>query len=101
MSDDNTRRHWHGSPGDRHQHLNVWMNGGAKSPSGRAAWAMPDTRRVSYSPLSILVPFPYILIIPLALHHYITTPLDHYIITHPSIHLLSIPYLQNKPNTPK
>ncbi|KAJ5400613.1 hypothetical protein N7501_000599 [Penicillium viridicatum] len=43
MSDDNTRRHWHGSPGDRHQHLNVWMNGGAKSPSGRAAWAMPNT----------------------------------------------------------
>ncbi|KAF4760731.1 hypothetical protein HAV15_006384 [Penicillium sp. str.  len=32
MSDDNTRRHWHGNPGDRHQHLNVWMNGGAKSP---------------------------------------------------------------------
>ncbi|CAI7660567.1 unnamed protein product [Penicillium palitans] len=49
MSDDNTRRHWHGNPGDRHQHLNVWMNGGAKSPSGRAAWAMPntDTRRDS------------------------------------------------------
>ncbi|KAJ5509311.1 hypothetical protein N7527_011454 [Penicillium freii] len=43
MSDDNTRRHWHGSPGDRHEHLNVWMNGGAKSPSGRAAWAMPNT----------------------------------------------------------
>ncbi|KAJ5373876.1 hypothetical protein N7517_005882 [Penicillium concentricum] len=45
MSDDNTRRHWHGNPGDRHEHLNVWMNGGAKSPSGRAAWAMPDTER--------------------------------------------------------
>jgi hypothetical protein len=43
MSDDNTRRHWHGNPGDRYQHLNVWMNGGAKSPSGRAAWAMPST----------------------------------------------------------
>ncbi|KAJ5964444.1 uncharacterized protein N7479_004320 [Penicillium vulpinum] len=43
MSDDNTRRHWHGSPGDRHEHLNVWMQGGAKSPSGRAAWAMPNT----------------------------------------------------------
>lgn len=50
MSDDNTRRHWHGSPGDRHQQLNVWMNGGAKSPSGRAAWAMPNTgtRRVGH-----------------------------------------------------
>ncbi|KAJ5498227.1 hypothetical protein PEX1_050530 [Penicillium expansum] len=45
MSDDNTRRHWHGIPGDRHEHLNVWMNGGAKSPSGRAAWAMPETDR--------------------------------------------------------
>ncbi|KGO77775.1 hypothetical protein PITC_010420 [Penicillium italicum] len=45
MSDDNTRRHWHGNPGDRHEHLNVWMNGGAKSPSGRAAWAMPGTDR--------------------------------------------------------
>ncbi|KAJ5142922.1 uncharacterized protein N7515_001709 [Penicillium bovifimosum] len=41
MSDDNTRRHWHGSPGDRHEHLNVWMNGGAKARSPRAAWAMP------------------------------------------------------------
>ncbi|KAJ5860836.1 uncharacterized protein N7529_008146 [Penicillium soppii] len=41
MSDDNTRRHWHGTAGDRHEHLNVWMNGGAKGPSARAAWAMP------------------------------------------------------------
>ncbi|KAJ5788353.1 hypothetical protein N7457_003343 [Penicillium paradoxum] len=40
MSDDNTRRHWHGSPGDRHEHLNVWMSGGAKAPTSRAAWAM-------------------------------------------------------------
>ncbi|KAJ5571971.1 hypothetical protein N7535_005631 [Penicillium sp. DV-2018c] len=44
MSDDNTRRHWHGSPGDRHEHLNVWMNGGAKARSPRAAWAMPSTQ---------------------------------------------------------
>lgn len=69
MSDDNTRRHWHGIPGDRHQHINVWMNGGAKSPSGRAAWAMPttDTRRVGHLPLWISVSyisFPW---------HYITT----------------------------
>ncbi|CAG8142512.1 hypothetical protein PENNAL_c0046G01963 [Penicillium nalgiovense] len=49
MSNDNTRRHWHGTPGDRHEQLNVWMNGGAKGPSGRASWAMPipDTRRDS------------------------------------------------------
>ncbi|OQD64568.1 hypothetical protein PENPOL_c007G02349 [Penicillium polonicum] len=49
MSDDNTRRHWHGSPGDRYQHVDVWMNGGAKSPTGRAPWAMPitDNRRDS------------------------------------------------------
>ena len=51
MSDDNTRRHWHGSPGDRYEHHNVWMNGGAKGPSIRAPWAMPvgsetATRRV-------------------------------------------------------
>ena len=51
MSDDNTRRHWHGTAGDRHEQLNVWMNGGAKAPSHRAAWAMPPgmentTRRV-------------------------------------------------------
>ncbi|KAJ5333488.1 hypothetical protein MYU51_014077 [Penicillium brevicompactum] len=50
MSDD-TRRHWHGSSGDRHEHHNVWMNGGAKAPSPRAAWAMPvgteTTRRDS------------------------------------------------------
>ncbi|KAJ5096105.1 hypothetical protein NUU61_005461 [Penicillium alfredii] len=39
MSDD-TRRHWHGNPGDRHEHLNVWVQGGPKGPSGRAAWAM-------------------------------------------------------------
>ncbi|KAJ5503273.1 hypothetical protein N7463_006147 [Penicillium fimorum] len=45
MSDDNTRRHWHGTPGDRYEQLNVWMNGGAKGPSGRAAWAMPSTDR--------------------------------------------------------
>ncbi|OQE30737.1 hypothetical protein PENFLA_c002G07721 [Penicillium flavigenum] len=49
MSNDNTRRHWHGTPGDRYEQLNVWMNGGAKGPSHRAAWAMPisDTRRDS------------------------------------------------------
>ncbi|KAJ5473396.1 hypothetical protein N7475_002962 [Penicillium sp. IBT 31633x] len=43
MSDDNTRRHWHGSPGDRYQQTNVWMQGGAKARSPRAAWAMPET----------------------------------------------------------
>ncbi|CAL5873773.1 uncharacterized protein PFLUO_LOCUS8055 [Penicillium psychrofluorescens] len=37
---DNTNRHWHGIPGDRHEHHNVWMNGGAKAPADRAAWAM-------------------------------------------------------------
>ncbi|KAJ5791552.1 uncharacterized protein N7518_008563 [Penicillium psychrosexuale] len=42
MSDD-TRRNWHGTPGDRLEHSNVWMSGGAKSPTGRAAWAMPIT----------------------------------------------------------
>lgn len=53
MSDDNTRRHWHGTSGDRYEHHNVWMNGGAKSPTTRAPWAMPlgmenTTRRVCH-----------------------------------------------------
>lgn len=54
MSDDNTRRHWHGTPGDRYQQTNVWMQGGAKARSPRAAWAMPETdptRRVCHLPL--------------------------------------------------
>ncbi|KAJ5273473.1 hypothetical protein N7478_008598 [Penicillium angulare] len=43
MSDndnDNTRRHWHGLSGDRHEHHNVWTNGGAKGPASRAPWAL-------------------------------------------------------------
>ena len=39
MTDD-TRRHWHGSPGDRHEHHNVWVQGGPKSQTTRAAWAL-------------------------------------------------------------
>lgn len=39
MSDD-TRRHWHGSPGARHEHENVWTHGGAKGPAVRAPWAL-------------------------------------------------------------
>lgn len=52
-SPDNTRRHWHGDPGARHEHLNVWTHGGAKGPAVRAPWALtPEmmatgTRRVS------------------------------------------------------
>lgn len=37
---DNERRHWHGTAGDRHEHHNVWMQGGAKGPSSRAPWAL-------------------------------------------------------------
>lgn len=45
MTDD-ARRHWHGNPGDRHEHHNVWVQGGAKSPSPRAAWALtPEMMR--------------------------------------------------------
>lgn len=88
MSDDNTRRHWHGSPGDRYQHVDVWMNGGAKSPTGRAPWAMPitDNRRVGHVPLWIsisvsvsYIPIPILsfIIIPLALHHYYCYPSIH------------------------
>ncbi|CAI7677101.1 unnamed protein product [Penicillium pancosmium] len=39
MSDD-TRRHWHGSSGNRHEHHNAWVAGGAKGPAGRAPWAL-------------------------------------------------------------
>lgn len=39
MTDD-TRRHWHGTSGDRHEHLNAWVAGGAKGPAGRAPWAL-------------------------------------------------------------
>ncbi|KAJ5610471.1 hypothetical protein N7510_007190 [Penicillium lagena] len=54
---DNTKRHWHGNPGDRYEHLNVWMNGGAKAPADRAVWAMlpgmeTTTRRDSDSSTS-------------------------------------------------
>ncbi|KAJ5156748.1 hypothetical protein N7492_009551 [Penicillium capsulatum] len=45
MTDD-PRRHWHGNPGDRHEHLNVWVQGGPKGPSPRAAWALtPEMMR--------------------------------------------------------
>ncbi|CAG7953832.1 unnamed protein product [Penicillium nalgiovense] len=98
MSNDNTRRHWHGTPGDRHEQLNVWMNGGAKGPSGRASWAMPipDTRRVCHLPLTV----PFSSIIP---WHYITTSLPHYVIPtlliypYPSTHL----YISKADLTPK
>lgn len=112
MSDDNTRRHWHGNPGDRHQHLNVWMNGGAKSPSGRAAWAMPNTdnRRVGHLPLWIFLFSLYTIPIYHFPWHCITTSLHHYITTIAtplpplSVHNISFiyPYNISKPNlTPK
>ncbi|KAJ5631534.1 uncharacterized protein N7484_011634, partial [Penicillium longicatenatum] len=43
MSDnanDNERRHWHGSAGDRYEHVNAWTAGGAKGPASRASWAL-------------------------------------------------------------
>ncbi|KAJ5090750.1 hypothetical protein N7532_009434 [Penicillium argentinense] len=39
MTDD-ARRHWHGSPGDRYEHHNAWVAGGAKGPAARAPWAL-------------------------------------------------------------
>jgi hypothetical protein len=54
MSDD-TRRHWHGTSGNRHEHHNAWVAGGAKGPAGRAPWALTpemmsnlNARRVSF-----------------------------------------------------
>ncbi|PYI34833.1 uncharacterized protein BO66DRAFT_388309 [Aspergillus aculeatinus CBS 121060] len=34
MSNDQPQspRHWHGDPGNRHEHLNVWVRGGPSSP---------------------------------------------------------------------
>lgn len=56
MTDD-TRRHWHGTSGNRHEHHNTWVAGGAKSPAGRAPWALTpemtsnlNARRVCLSP---------------------------------------------------
>jgi hypothetical protein len=57
------RRHWNGEVGARHEHQNVWMNGGARSPATTAPWAGWDAdkkeRRVrsflpslSFSPIS-------------------------------------------------
>jgi hypothetical protein len=57
MTDD-TRRHWHGTSGNRHEHHNAWVAGGAKGPAGRAPWALTpemtsnlNARRVSLSSL--------------------------------------------------
>lgn len=41
MSDSSSppRRHWNGSVGSRHEHQNVWMNGGVRSTAPSAPWA--------------------------------------------------------------
>lgn len=42
MSDDSSTsppRHWHGQVGSRHEHQNVWMNGGVRSTAPSAPWA--------------------------------------------------------------
>ncbi|CRG88004.1 hypothetical protein PISL3812_05028 [Talaromyces islandicus] len=39
------RRHWNGEIGARHEHQNVWMNGGVRSPAGPAPWAGWDADR--------------------------------------------------------
>ena len=48
------RRHWNGDLGARHEHQNVWMNGGARSPATTAPWAGWDAqqkeRRVRFFP---------------------------------------------------
>ncbi|KAJ5579963.1 uncharacterized protein N7459_005948 [Penicillium hispanicum] len=54
MTDD-PRRHWHGNPGNRYEHTNVWVQGGPKGPTARAPWALTpemiaNTRRVRNSP---------------------------------------------------
>ncbi|KAL1972348.1 hypothetical protein VTN31DRAFT_6762 [Thermomyces dupontii] len=55
MSSDSSppRRHWNGLPGARHEHQNVWINGGPRSPAPKPAWYGWDeawkTRRASDS----------------------------------------------------
>ncbi|RAO66994.1 uncharacterized protein BHQ10_003006 [Talaromyces amestolkiae] len=41
MSDSSSppRRHWNGSVGARHEHQNVWTNGGVRSTAPSAPWA--------------------------------------------------------------
>ncbi|KAH8693668.1 hypothetical protein BGW36DRAFT_259478, partial [Talaromyces proteolyticus] len=39
------KRHWHGEVGARHEHQNVWMNGGVRSPAGPAPWSGWDAER--------------------------------------------------------
>ena len=58
MTDD-ARRHWHGNPGNRHEHHNVWVQGGPKGPSARAAWALTpemiaNSRRVRIALLPLI-----------------------------------------------
>ncbi|KAJ5225412.1 hypothetical protein N7468_006637 [Penicillium chermesinum] len=36
---DSSPRYWRGQPGDRHEHGNVWVPGGPKSPTTKAPWA--------------------------------------------------------------
>ncbi|KAE8383036.1 hypothetical protein BDV26DRAFT_252541 [Aspergillus bertholletiae] len=48
-------RHWHGTMGDRYEHLNVWVRGGppqpyiARRPSATEAASATDDRRESVS----------------------------------------------------
>jgi hypothetical protein len=61
---DETRRHWKGEPGARHEHVNPWGHGGAKGPASRAPWALTpemmtnlnNTRRVSPYPSPYPIP---------------------------------------------
>lgn len=47
MSDSSSppRRHWNGPVGARHEHQNVWLNGGVRSPAPPAPWSGWDADR--------------------------------------------------------
>ncbi|EED15238.1 conserved hypothetical protein [Talaromyces stipitatus ATCC 10500] len=48
MSDNTStspRRHWNGQPGARHEHQNVWLNGGIRSTAPSAPWAGWDAHK--------------------------------------------------------
>jgi len=41
---DTPKRHWNGTVGNRHEHQNVWMIGGARAPAQISPWAGMERR---------------------------------------------------------
>jgi hypothetical protein len=78
---DTPKRHWNGTVGNRHEHQNVWMIGGARAPAQISPWAGME-RRVS----SISLPFCgrflfYFIIFLRGGSHASITVIDHYLVS--------------------